>query len=85
MFQVNVNADLLSYLFPSAFIMPKTWLEIYKDKMMDNELKANLFKYLKAKKHSMIIGKRSSFKKEYFDFISNQNQNTIHHYQPDND
>ncbi|RMZ94596.1 hypothetical protein BpHYR1_036282 [Brachionus plicatilis] len=66
-----VKADLLSYLFPSALAMPNTLVEIYKDNMMDNELKANLFKYLKAKKHSMIIGKRNSFEKTKNHYFKN--------------
>lgn len=57
---MSVKADFLGYIFPSTLTKSKTWFEIYRDNLMDNELKANLFKYLKAKKHSMIIGKRNS-------------------------
>lgn len=76
MIQMSVKADFFGFIFPSTVTKPKTWFEIYKYNLMDNELKANLFKYLKAKKHSMIIGKRSSLKKNFLFFpIENDIEN----------
>ncbi|CAF0769057.1 unnamed protein product [Brachionus calyciflorus] len=69
MIQLNVNVYCVSYMYPGAFLMPHTWFEIYRNKMMDHELKANLYKYLKSKKHSIIIGKRGLENSEEFNIF----------------